>query len=252
MFIPLHDRNGLKYIRMQHVTLSLIIANCAIWMVTAGAGAGSDFTAAAILGLGYIPAVANGYADLTPDLVLVPEHATYLTYAFLHGDFLHLAGNMLFLWVFGDNVEDAMGHVRFLAFYCLCAIAGAVLHGYVMPESQAPLIGASGAIAGVVAAYLVLHPKVRLWVLAFGRIPLPLPAWIPLGIWIILQVVMLFGDSGGNVSWGAHIGGLAAGAVLVFLFRRRAVPLFDRRIETPRAVVVEEDKPKDQPRWGRG
>ena len=95
---------------------------------------------------------------------------------------------MLFLWVFGDNVEDALGHFRFLIFYLLCAMPGALLHGLVAPESEIPLIGASGAIAGVVAAYLILHPRVKIWILAFGRIPLRIPAYITLVLWILLPV----------------------------------------------------------------
>jgi membrane associated rhomboid family serine protease len=250
MFIPLHDRNELAYIRLQYVTLSLIGFNTLIWIVTAANGADGNLTVAAVLGLGYIPAVANGYADLAPDVTLIPESATYLTYAFLHGNFLHLAGNMLFLWVFGDNVEDAMGHLRFLLFYCLCAIAGAAAHGLAHAHSQAPLIGASGAIAGVVAAYLVLHPRVRVWILAFGRVPLPLPAWLPLSLWIGFQAVMAVVDFDGDVSWAAHVGGIVAGAILVVLFRRRGVPLFDRDIVAPDAAVMKDERANPH-RWGR-
>ena len=213
MFIPLHDRNGLDHIDLQYVTLGLIALNSLIWIATTVSGETGAFTTAAVLGFGYIPAVANGFADLAPGLAIVPEEATYVTYAFLHGNFWHLAMNMLFLWVFGDNIEDAMGHLRFLVFYLLCAAAGAVAHGLLDPQSEAPLIGASGSIAGIVAAYLILHPRVRLWGLVLGRVPLPLPAFIPLVLWIGFQVVMLVIDTDGNVSWGAHVGGIVAGAV---------------------------------------
>ncbi len=252
MFIPLHDRNKLDYIEMQYVTLGLIGLNIVIWLVMALGGQNDETIAAAVLGLGYIPAVANDFADLPSQYVLVPEPATYLTYAFLHGNFLHLAGNMLFLWVFGDNVEDALGHVRFLIFYCLCAVAGAFAHGLVVPHSEMPLIGASGAVAGIVAAYLMLHPRVRLWILAFGRIPLPLPAYVPLSLWIIVQIIMVIRHSDDQISWGAHIGGLIAGAVLVVFLRRGGVPLFDTRLEPPDAVVLKENPGKtgDQ-HWGR-
>ena len=128
--------------------------------------------------------------DLPPELYVVPEDLTYLTYAFLHADIFHLGGNMLFLWVFGDNIEDALGHFRFLVFYLLCAIGGAAFHGFLDPASEMPLIGASGAIAGIVSAYLVLHPRVKIWILAFGRIPLRIPAWIALTLWIGFQVLM--------------------------------------------------------------
>ena len=170
MFIPLHDANSLKYIKLQYVTIGLIAANVIVFILTS---LGSEnFTNAAVLGLGYIPSTVYDIAERPPELTLVPDYATYLTYAFLHSDIFHLGGNMLFLWVFGDNVEDALGHFRYLVFYLLCAIAGAYVHGFVAPDSQAPLIGASGAIAGVVAAYLVLHPRVKVWILAFARIPL--------------------------------------------------------------------------------
>ena len=235
MFIPLHDTNSLKHIKIQYVTFSIIAVNLVVWLVT-GFASTQSFSDAAVVGLGYIPAVVFDYADLEPNLVLVPADATYVTYAFLHGDFMHLASNMLFLWVFGDNVEDALGHVRFLLFYLLCAAAGAFFHGIVEPDSQAPLIGASGAISGVVAAYFLLHPKVRVWVLVLFRVPLPLPAFIPLAFWLAQQFYMLAVDDGSGVSWGAHVGGILAGALLVLVLRRRGVPLFDRTMVTPRAV----------------
>lgn len=235
MFIPLHDANSLKHIRVQYVTIGLIATNILVWLVT-GLASTQAFSDAAVVGLGYIPAVVFDFADLEPGLVLVPQDATYVTYAFLHGDFMHLATNMLFLWVFGDNVEDALGHLRFLVFYLLCAAAGALAHGLLQPASEAPLIGASGAISGVVAAYFLLHPKVRVWVLVLFRIPLPLPAVIPLAFWIAQQFYMLVVDGDSGVSWGAHVGGIIAGMVLVVVLRRRGVPLFDRTIVTPKAV----------------
>jgi membrane associated rhomboid family serine protease len=164
---------------------------------------------------------------------------------------------MLFLWVFGDNVEDALGHFRYLVFYLLCAVAGAVVHGMMAPDSQAPLVGASGAIAGVVAAYLILHPRVKIWVLAFARIPLRLPAWIVLVLWIAFQFLMFLGGGEDQVSWAAHVGGIVAGAVLVLILRRRDQPVLDREIVTPRAVKIREPsavRPVEDapaPRWGR-
>lgn len=257
MFIPLHDANSLKYIKVQYVTIGLIIVNVAVWLVT-WMMASQTFSDETVVGLGYIPAVVFDFAELEPGLVLVPENATYLTYAFIHTDFIHLATNMLFLWVFGDNVEDALGHFRFLVFYLACAAAGAFLHGIVQPASEAPLIGASGAISGVVAAYLILHPKVRVWVLVFLRIPLPLPAVVPLLLWVLQQFYMLAVEPDGSVSWGAHVGGILAGAVLVLILRRRDVPLFDRTVVTPKAVRHKEAMPADPttaPRvpvhWGR-
>lgn len=263
MFIPLHDSNNLKHIRLQWVTLTLIGLNVLIWAVTEMAGLQSDFVTAAVLGLGFIPSVVNDIAELPPALVLVPENATYVTYSFLHGGLFHLGSNMLFLWVFGDNVEDAMGHIRFLIFYLACAAAGAFAHALLLPASESPLIGASGAVAGVVAAYLMLHPKVRVWVLVLGRIPLPLPAFIPLLFWVLFQFFMVLTDVGGEVSWAAHVGGIVAGAILVLVFRRSGVPLFDKRLESPRAVIHKDDMPASPPappkpaataapkKWGR-
>ena len=256
MFIPLYDANGLEHIKVQFVTIGLIVVNVAVWLVT-DLAATQGFSNHMSLGLGFIPAVVFDHARLPPDLVIVPEGWTFLSYAFLHGNFMHLAGNMIFLWVFGDNVEDAMGHVRFLIFYLLAAAAAALVHGLLIPDSEGPLIGASGAISAVVAAYFLLHPKVRVWVLVLWRIPLPLPAAIPLAFWIGQQFYMLVVGRDSAVSWAAHVGGIVAGLLLVVVFRRRGVPLFDRAIVTPRAVVHKGEPPAAEPqpgnpvRWGR-
>jgi membrane associated rhomboid family serine protease len=255
LFIPLHDANSLKSIRFQFVTFGLILANVLIYLLTNFSS--EDFQIGAILGFGYIPSVAFDTVELPPGYDIIPEDLTYITYAFLHSDMWHLGGNMLFLWVFGDNVEDALGHVKFLIFYLLCAIAGALFHGLVAPASEAPLIGASGAIAGVVAAYLILHPRVKIWVLVFARIPLRLPAYIMLVLWIGFQFVMFATGGDEQISWSCHVGGIIAGAILVLLLKRRDVPIFDREIVSPRAVKVEQPsavepiKAQPAPRWGR-
>jgi membrane associated rhomboid family serine protease len=139
---------------------------------------------------------------------------------FMHGNILHLLGNMVFLWVFGDNVEDAMGHVRFLVFYLLCGVFAGLAHSALLPSSQAPLIGASGAVAGVVVAYLIMNPRVNLWVLFLPFFPVKLTAGVALGLWVALQFIMPFVNSVSPTAWWAHIGGIVAGAVLVFVFRR--------------------------------
>ena len=196
-------------------------------------------------------------AELPAQYILVPESFSYITYAFLHADMLHLGGNMLFLWVFGDNVEDALGHFRYLVFYLACAVAGAFVHGLVGPDSQAPLIGASGAIAGVVTAYLILFPRVKVWILAFARIPLRIPAYVALALWILLQVVMFLAGGEDQISWACHVGGIVAGAALVFLLRRRNVPLTDEEIVVPvpveagEPIAVEPPPAAPAPRWGR-
>lgn len=251
MFIPIHDANELRHIRFQYVTVGLIIANVIVFFLTTLGASEADPVRAA-LGLGYVPAVVNDFADLAPADYLVPEDWTYITYAFLHGDIFHLGGNMLFLWVFGDNVEDALGHIKFLIFYLACAAAGAFLHGVIDPQSQMPLIGASGAVAGCVSAYLMLHPRVKLWVLAYMRIPLRIPAWIPLILWIAFQFLMFVAQGDETISWSAHVGGIIAGSVLVLFLRRRGVPLFDRGLSVATAPVTEPATvPRIPSKWGR-
>jgi membrane associated rhomboid family serine protease len=261
VFVPLRDENPLRVIRWQWVTMGLIVVNTVIFALTVyfqnfsqadQSIAGSFATIPVeLLNSGFGPARGRF------DAIAVPEPLTLITYQFLHGSPLHLVGNMLFLWVFGDNVEDALGHVRFLIFYFLCAAAGAYAHGMVDPRSEMPLIGASGAIAGVVSAYLILHPRVRIWVLALMRIPLRLPAWIVLALWILFQFAMFAIGGEDQISWAAHIGGIVAGAVLVLVLRRRGVPLLDREIVTPAAVettaqpVSRGSVPPAGPRWGR-
>ena len=256
MFIPLHDANSLKHVKLQYVTFAIIAINVVVFLVTSLQSV--DTAEATVLGLGYIPSTVFNVIERPDELVIVPDNLTYLTYAFLHGDIFHLGGNMLFLWVFGDNVEDALGHVRYLVFYLLCAVAGAFMHGIVEPGSTAPLIGASGAIAGIVAAYLMLHPRVKIWILAFGRIPLRIPAYITLTLWILFQFAMMLAGGEDQVSWAAHVGGIVAGAVLVLFMRRRGVPLFDAEVVTPRAVETAAPEPAATaaepdivPRWGR-
>ncbi|SFJ30869.1 rhomboid family intramembrane serine protease [Aerobium aerolatum] len=248
MFIPLHDANALKHIRAPYVTYSIIAINCLIYLFAKVAT--EDFVTAATIGLGYIPVTIFEDVIRPPTMDIVPGYATYVTYAFLHADFWHLAGNMLFLWVFGDNVEDALGHFRFAIFYLACAVVGAFAHGLIVPDSHAPLIGASGAVAGIVAAYLILHPRVKVWVLALGRVPLRLPAWILLALWVLFQFAMLAIMGEDEVSWAAHVGGILAGAILVVLLRRRGVPIFNREIVRPPAAQAA--TPAEQPsRWGR-
>jgi membrane associated rhomboid family serine protease len=251
MFIPLHDSNDLKHIKLQWVTWSLIAINA-----LSGALPNLPAQTASSQQRPYSAWVSfPRWSTILPNCSHPgsgSEDATYITYSFLHGNLLHLGSNMIFLWVFGDNVEDAMGHFRFLIFYMACAAAGAFAHGFLFPDSESPLIGASGAVAGIVAAYLILHPKVRVWVLVLGRIPLPLPAFIPLLFWVLFQFIMVVTDLGGEVSWAAHVGGIICGAVLVLVLRRSGVPLFDRRIESPRAVVHKTPQTrKSNPRHSR-
>jgi membrane associated rhomboid family serine protease len=234
LFVPIWDHNPVKRISFQYVTVTLIIVNVAIYFLLQ-TGASSWREAHALDGeFGLYPShVLGGWLQPIagpggPAAVSrLPEAATLLTYMFLHGNLVHLGGNMLFLWVFGDNVEDAVGHFRFLAFYLLCGVAGGLAHMVAAPDSTLPLIGASGAVAGVIAAYLMLHPNIRVWVLAFYRIPLRVSAGLALGAWILLQFAAVVMSKNGNVSVWAHIGGVAVGAVLILMMRQRGVRLFD-------------------------
>ena len=155
------------------------------------------------------------------------RYAQLFTSQFLHGSWLHLLGNMLFLWVFGNNVEDRLGRIRFLPFYLLCGAIAGISQALVAPSEHFPLIGASGAIAGVLGAYIVLYPHARVWALLF-IIPVVVPAWLMLGVWFLYQFLYAAGQSqeGGGVAYWAHVGGFIAGAVLIipFLVGRQRPP----------------------------
>ena len=257
MFIPLHDQNSLVNIRLQYVTLLLIAINVLVWLFfTTASGGDEGILSGLYVSYGYIPAVAGDIKEIPAELAVLPVEASYITYAFFHANFMHLAGNMLFLWVFGDNVEDAMGHFRFLIFYLLCAAIAAYSHGIVAPTSESPLIGASGATSGIVGAYLMLHPKVKVWVLVMGRIPLRLSAFWVLGAWILFQVYSLVAFYDSDVSWASHVGGFIVGALLILVMKRSDVPLFDREMPKPAVsgkTAAETVKTRENPRkWGRG
>ena len=228
MLLPISDSNPRQYIPFQYVTVGIIVA-CALvflWQVTLPPRMAQE----AVFALGAIPAVVFGERQLPPELSWVPAQVTLVTSMFMHGGWMHLLGNMLYLWILGDNVEDCMGHLRFLTFYLLCGLAAVLVHMSLDTSSTTPLIGASGAISGVMGAYLLLHPKaninVLIWILIFVRV-VPVPAWIALAFWIGLQFVNAAADpgTGGGVAWWAHIGGAAAGMMLVPFFKRRDVPL---------------------------
>lgn len=227
MFVPIADANPWEYVRRPYVTWAVAALNLVIF---AGLqhGAIGEVDAAGVLSFGTIPSVVTGAAVLPEGYERVAPPLTLVTYMFLHAGWLHLIGNSAFLLVFGDNVEDALGHVRFVAFYLLCGVAAGLAHTLAQPGSDVPLVGASGAVAGVVAAYLVLHPNIRLWALVFMKVPLRVPAFWVIGTWICLQVWQVFAATDQDTAWWAHIGGLVAGAVLVVPMRRRGVALFDR------------------------
>lgn len=224
-FLPLYDDHPRVLIEHPWVTWGLIAACTLVFLFENSMT--PDERARLILGLGLIPATVTGDRELAPELVLVPPLATLLTSQFLHGGWPHLIANMLFLWVFGDNVEDAMGHGRFLVFYLLCGLAAALAQIAADPISQVPTLGASGAISGVLGAYLILYPRARVLV-PIIIIPLYLPAYLLLVVWFLFQVgsATTGGPVGGGVAWWEHIGGFATGALLVIPFRHKTVPLF--------------------------
>ena len=190
--------------------------------------AGHDFRDGLIIAhqYGFIPAVVFGDVRLAPDLAAIPADLTALSYQFLHGGTWHLIGNMLFLYIFGDNVEDCMGHLRFLAFYLLSGAAGAAAHGFAMPGSEAPLIGASAAISGILGAYVMLHPRARITALVV-IFPLRLPVWLWVGGWFLFQLLASGGLMGADeVAYLAHLGGFVAGLALTPFLKRSEARLF--------------------------
>ncbi|MDX2265001.1 MAG: rhomboid family intramembrane serine protease [Hyphomicrobiales bacterium] len=238
MFVPVWDANALKSLGFQYITIAIVIANVLVFALfeMGMLNLVAAMTFEQIAGLGVVPrellgapALAPASDGAVPSAWAPPEGLTLITYMFLHADWLHLIGNMAFLWVFGDNVEDAMGHAKFLLFYLLCGIFAGLVHTIAQSTSDSPLIGASGAVAGVIAAYLMLHPNVRVWCLVLMKFPIRLSAGFILSVWIVLlQIVNVVMNVGGATAWWAHIGGFVAGALLVVFMRRPGVPLFDR------------------------
>lgn len=226
MFTPLHDGLALKFISWPRSNFALIALNVLVLALGSFGWLGNRDRLDTALGV--IPAVLLGTAVLDHSLAWVPPPLTLLTGMFLHGGVAHLLGNMLFLWVFGDNVEDAMGSLRYLGFYLACGIAGALAYGFMLPNSEGPLIGASAAISGVVAAYMMLYPRVRVFGLAFSWLPLSVPAWLCMGAWMLLQAFSAFFGADPEIGWWAHVGGILAGALLVPVLKRRQVRLFSQ------------------------
>ncbi|HEY8553744.1 MAG TPA: rhomboid family intramembrane serine protease [Burkholderiales bacterium] len=225
--IPLRDDIPSSRVPVVNFTLLGACLLVFLWQLSLG----PEGFERAVFSLGVIPATLLGDAELPAELRLIPPEATIFTSMFMHGGLLHLAGNLLYLWIFGDNVEDAMGHGRFLVFYFACGIVAALAQALPDPDSTIPMIGASGAISGVLGAYLLLYPRARVLVLIplgfFSQI-VHLPAIFVLGLWFLLQLVSsLFAEAGqGGVAFGAHIGGFIAGMALVPFFKRARVPLF--------------------------
>jgi len=229
MVMPLWDESPLKLPKLPVVTWGLIAANVLIFIFQALTPAPSE--QALVMALGVIPGNVTG-VPVTP--TWFPPYLTLVTYQFLHADILHLLGNMIFLWVFGDDVEEAMGSLRFVSFYLGCSAVAALAFTASAPHSQMPLIGASGAIAGVLAAYLMFRPcqkvsvfvpYILLWI--FIRPVVRIDAFWVLGGWIVLQLWAISVQTQDNVAYMAHVGGMVAGFALFPLLRYRTVRLFE-------------------------
>lgn len=217
--IPLRDDNPT---RIRPVVTYAVMAACAaifLWQL----GLGPSGNEAVVYALGFVPAVVFGGAELPQQLVWVPAPLTIVTSMFLHGGLLHLAGNLLYLWIFGDNIEDRMGHGRFVAFYVLCGVAAALAQALPDIDSGIPMIGASGAISGVLGAYALMFPRARVLVAVPVFVVLytvRLPAVFVLGLWFVGQLLSsaAMSSAGAGVAFRAHIGGFVAGVLLVRLF----------------------------------
>lgn len=223
--IPLRD--NIRTRRFPAITIGLIAANVAVFLYQYLLV--PESTRRIIFLYGLIP------REITTGVPLVPHpfpvQVTLFTSMFVHGGLFHVAGNMLYLWIFGNNVEDAMGRARFILFYLLSGLAAAFIQVMAGPNSSIPMVGASGAVSGILGAYLLLYPHARVLTLItlgwFWRL-VEIPALIVLGFWIVVQVLnglWTFSFQGGGVAWFAHIGGFAAGMLLLPFCKRRTVPV---------------------------
>jgi membrane associated rhomboid family serine protease len=224
--IPLKDDIPTKSIPW--VTIGLILTNIIVFLYQATLPPHRELELT--LRFGLVPGVVTRLPELDAGSV-VPSLLSFVTSMFLHGSVIHLGGNMLFLWIFGNNVEDSLGRARYSLFYLLCGLTAAVTQVAALPRSAVPMVGASGAIAGVLGAYFLLFPSARILTLVpfFFVYLVRLPAFVVLGMWFLFQVLystMSVGGPGGGVAWYAHIGGFLAGMLLlgVFLPRRRRGP----------------------------
>jgi membrane associated rhomboid family serine protease len=261
MVFPVGDDNSDRTI-FPYVTVGLIVINCFVFLVFQGAGTNESFLMAfstvpeeIYTGKDIVesePSVRRVETERGPVDVLIPPHQktpgsvyfTLLTSMFMHGGWMHLLGNMWFLWIFGDNIEEDLGHYRFLAYYLLCGLIASLSHVFVSlggDSAQIPSLGASGAISGIMGGYLLLHVNRRVSVILL-RVMTQVPGWVAVGLWFVFQIVSSFLDAkgtGGGVAYAAHIGGFIAGAALAKPFLLGRPPV--RRTERERA-----------PSYGRG
>lgn len=221
MVMPLYDVDPLEGKTMPYITYGLIATNFAVAVAVFGLPPESYRALRHVYGL--IPAVET---RAMPGSGWLPRDLALFSSLFLHLGWGHLVGNMFFLWIFGDNIEDAMGHLRFLAFYLLCGVAGAAAFIISAPHLTVPLVGASGAIAGVMAAYLMIRPCAKVEVWAFVM-PFPVPAFLVIGLWMATQIFHVETHSADGVAYWDHLGGAMAGALLILVMRPPHVELFE-------------------------
>ncbi len=256
MFLPFKDDN--PHTTTPYVNYT-VIAACVLvylWQFSLGPQGGQ----VAIYVFGFTPGLLFGDAQLDRRLPQVPQLMTMFSSMFMHGGFLHLGGNMLYLWIFGDNIEASLGHLRYLLFYLICGVAAAFAQGFAAPLSEIPMVGASGAVSGILGAYLILHPRanIRVFVvlIVFFTV-VNLPAFIVLGFWFggqLLSSAMADPNEPG-VAFMAHIGGFVVGAALIFFMKKKGVRVFD--VPHSRAFAVERRPIRVRrggsvPRTGRG
>ena len=214
--IPLKDDNPTT----RKPTVTYFIIGLCIFIFLTQFSMQSYKTGQLFYSYGLIPSVLMGHKQLPIDLYAIPGLLTIFTSMFMHGGFMHLAGNMLYMWIFADNIEDNLGHVKFLIFYLLTGIGAAMTQVLIDTHSQVPMIGASGAIGGVLGAYLINHPNAKVLVLIpFGFFSqlIKIRALYVLGFWFILQFI----SSGGGVAYAAHIGGFISGVILILFFNKK-------------------------------
>lgn len=223
--IPLHDDNPTQGTPLVTLMLIGICITVFLYQTNLSQHAAELFA----FQYGAIPAIVFGQASLPEEAVAIPVALTLVSSMFLHGSWMHLLGNMLYLWIFGNNIEDVMGHAKFVLFYILSGILAALSHALTDPSSQIPMVGASGAISAVLGAYILLFPRAHVLVLLPMIGMTRVAAGIVLGMWFVTQLIsggMSMGAAGGGVAFFAHIGGFIAGMALIGLFKRKEVRFF--------------------------
>jgi membrane associated rhomboid family serine protease len=233
--IPLRDDNPTRIIPF--LTIAIMVANVLVFFYQLSLP--PRLSELLVYQYGVIPAVVFGSVQLPPQLEAIPPIFSLITSMFLHGGWMHLIGNMWYLWLFGNNIEEAMGRLRYVLFYLITGLAAALFHAFTNSGSEVPTIGASGAISGILGAYLMLYTRAQVLVLIplgfFTRL-MYIPAAFVLGFWFVLQLMSggIGSTQGGGVAWWAHVGGFVAGMILCVVFKRRDVPLLSGPREHPR------------------